>query len=90
LAKDGAATPVLANVDLDTGRRIEQGDYPLADGTYNQLLERLTSRPERIVPQALKENILAYYGSATTADPSDSVSHQLAILRDMKTAVALK
>jgi len=89
LAKDGEATPVLANLDLDTGRRIEKGDYPLADGTYDQLLERLTSRPERIVPQALKQNILAYYGSAT-ADPSESISRELATLKDMKTAAALK
>ena len=89
LQKSTAAGGVLtiANLDLDTGNAIQRGDYPLADRTYGQLLDRLTSRTERRIPGALKRNILAYYEDpGTSPDPSQKISQQLDLLKKMTTA----
>jgi hypothetical protein len=75
----------LANVDLDTGHRDQLGDYPLADGAYAQLLERITARPERQIPGELKRHILGYYATADgSTEQSGSVSNHLTTLKDMK------
>jgi hypothetical protein len=56
---------VLPNCDLDSGNRIEAGEYSLADETYASLLARLSkSNFDRTTAQ-LRDNILAFYG-----DPS--------------------
>lgn len=82
-----AATPdspaQLANLDLDTGAKVKLGDYPLADRTHDELLARLTSRPARIIPASLKEQMLAYYSESS--DPTKATIERLAILRTMKT-----
>jgi hypothetical protein len=60
--RTGTDTPLsLINVDLDTGEITKPGTYPLTDKTYAQLLDRLTSNPERTVPPRLKQNIISYY-----------------------------
>jgi len=64
LSTDPGASSALANDDLDTGRPVKFGDYPRADQTYSQLLERLTARPERVVPEDLRHNILHFYEAA--------------------------
>ena len=64
LLKDGNAPLALANIDLDTGNRVKLEDYPLADQTYAQLLERITSEPNRPIPENLRKNILEYYASS--------------------------
>jgi hypothetical protein len=78
--------PAIANLDLDTGDGVKRGDYPLADRTYDQLLERLTTQLERPIPASLKRNILEYYAEAGTAEPGEKVSKQLDLLRKMATA----
>ena len=75
----------LNNLDLDTGRRAKLGDYALADQTYEQLLNRVSSKPGRIVPRGLKQNILDYYSSAQGgAETSKSVAEHLAVLKTMR------
>jgi hypothetical protein len=60
--REGVDSPLsLANLDLDTGKLTKPGTYPLTDKTYAELLNRLTTKPERIVPALLKKNILQYY-----------------------------
>jgi hypothetical protein len=77
--------PVLANLDLDTGRQGKHGDYPLADQAYAQLLERLTTSPGRSIPKDLKDNIIDFYeGAAIMADAESSVGVQLERLNTMK------
>jgi hypothetical protein len=78
----------LDNLDLEITK---PGSYPLTDKTYAELLDRLTAKPERIVPGRLKKNILEYY-----ADPNapiitkknkkewDRVTAELKILNGMK------
>jgi len=75
----------LVNIDLDTGDHVKRGDYPLADAAYAQLLERLTSKPDRVIPAETKRNILTYYGTmAITDKPNPRRDEQLATLRIMK------
>ena len=80
--------PAIANLDLDTGDGVKRGDYPLADRTYDQLLERLTTQLERPIPASLKRNILEYYAEAGTAEPGEKVSKQLDLLKKMASAEA--
>jgi len=86
LAAEANAPLMLANLDLDTGDQVKRGDYRLADETYARLLERLTSRPDRIIPVDIKRNIIKYYaGSSTTSDPGKRVNARLNVLKGMKT-----
>lgn len=83
--KDTGDDVKLANIDLDTGQHVKRGDYPLADATYAQLLERLTSKPERAIPAETKQNIMTYYGSAAAIDSVDPKRDaELATLRTMQ------
>jgi hypothetical protein len=60
----------LANTDFDTGRPTRRGEYPLADDTYAELVEKLADRPSSEVPQAIRADITRFYGSPvlTTAN----------------------
>ena len=85
MLEDGKASLALANIDLDTGNRVKLEDYPLADQTYAQLLERITSKPNRPIPEYLRKNILEYYASsASDPDLSKRLSERLEILMKMK------
>jgi hypothetical protein len=91
LRADASLPLILANIDLDTGDRVKRGDYPLADQTYAQLLDRLTSKPDRTIPGDLGQNILAYY--STLGDKSDSqqkAQREIDVLKQMKTADGLR
>lgn len=88
--RDESNVPVtLANIDLDTGNRVKLGDYPLADRTYARLLQRLTSKPKRSIPEGVRRNILEYYAEASRmgTDPLVAVSERLMTLRTMKATV---
>jgi hypothetical protein len=52
------------------------------------LLERLTSKPERVIPAETKRNIMTYYGAASpiTVELNRMLDAQLATLRMMKTS----
>jgi zinc dependent phospholipase C len=91
LAADSYTALALENIDLDTGHRVKLGDYPLADKTYVQLLERITSRPDREIPEGLRQNIINYYaGSGTTASAGQRVNTRLSVLKEMRAADRLK
>ena len=83
---EGVNDPVaLANVDLDTGKRSKAGDYPLADEAYAQLLQRITSKPNRGISENLKRHILTYYKTAgISEDENGEISSRLAMLEKMK------
>ena len=82
----------LADRDLDTGKPVVPGGYPLTDKTYAQLLARITKVPSEPMPAGLKLDIIAYY-----ADPAAPIStkqkpkewtvlqEQLRVLNGMKT-----
>lgn len=90
LAADMKTPIALANIDLDTGDRVKLGDYALADHTYARLLARITSRPDRIIPEDLKRNIIEYFsGSETTAGVQREIQPQLTVLKQMKASDGL-
>ncbi|MGD0902072.1 MAG: zinc dependent phospholipase C family protein [Terracidiphilus sp.] len=53
----------LPNRDLDTGRVVQPGGYPLTDSAYADLLHRLTRQPAQPIPPGIKEDIRAYYSN---------------------------
>ena len=57
----------LANTDFDTGKRAEYGEYPLADKTYAELIERLAGRNFAGVSASLRAEINRYYVRAEQA-----------------------
>jgi len=84
LAVDAKTPLALANIDLDTGDRVKLGDYRLADNTYARLLARITSRPDRVIPEDLKRNLLEYFAaSEMTGDAQTGIQRQLTVLRQM-------
>jgi hypothetical protein len=55
----------LPNRDLDTGRVVQPGGYPLTDSTYAGLLHRITRLPAQPIPPGIKSDIQAYYANPT-------------------------
>jgi hypothetical protein len=53
----------LRNTDFDTGRLTGRGEYPLADDTYAELLDRLSSHQPLTVPAAMRADIMRFYGN---------------------------
>jgi hypothetical protein len=75
----------LANLNLDTGNRIEYRKYPLADEAHAELLSRITARPGRVIPQKLKRELMRYFEEGGSGDLPESISVKLAVLEGMKT-----
>ncbi len=87
MAAGSGTLAALPNVDLDTGKLIKLGDYRLTDRTYAALLKRITSKPDRVVPKDLKQNILDYYASlGPAAHSAKQITGQLNVLNGMKAA----
>ena len=64
-AKDGKIRRFeLIVKGMPTGQPSAHGEYSLADATYAELLDRLTARDPTAVPDALRENINAFYAAA--------------------------
>ncbi len=82
----------LPNRDLDTGLVVKPGGYPLTDKTYATLLGMITQHPEKVVPNQLKHDLIAYYADPqapiiTKKDPEKwaQVQANLKTLATMKT-----
>jgi hypothetical protein len=82
----------ISNRDLDTGQVVKPGGYPLADKTYATLLGMITQHPEKVVPNQLKHDLIAYYADPeapiiTKKDPEKwaRVQANLKTLESMKT-----
>jgi hypothetical protein len=80
----------LPNTDFDTGKPSAHGEYSLADDTYAELLDRLTGPRLATVPDALRENINAFYAAAPDRLSSkkerkraDQVHKKLALLNTL-------
>jgi Zinc dependent phospholipase C len=79
----------LQNADFDTGQPSRYGEYPLADETYAELLEKLASRRFAGMPPALRRDIERFYAGFEARMPAtrkeqrqaEKVSEQLAMLR---------
>src|SRR6185503_1266450 len=62
-----AGSVELPNTDFDTGKRAQYGEYPLADKTYAELIERLAGRNFAGVSTSLRAEINRYYRQADQA-----------------------
>lgn len=87
----------LPNLDLDTGKVVQPGGYPLTDITYARLLHRLIRNPSQKIPPGIKQDILTYYANSdapisTKKDAKKwaSVQADLATLAKMPTSTALE
>lgn len=80
----------LPNRDLDTGRVVQAGGYPLTDATYAELLHRLVQNPAQPIPPGIKEDIQSYYSNldlpiTTKKDPD----RWKQVLADLNTIAAM-
>lgn len=80
----------LPNRDLDTGRVVQAGGYPLTDSTYADLLHRLVQNPTQPIPPGIKEDIQKYYSNlelpiTTKKDPD----HWKQVLADLHTIAGM-
>jgi tetratricopeptide (TPR) repeat protein len=56
----------LPNVDFDTGKLTEIGEYELTDQAYEDLVLRLDNNKFNYLSRPLKQNILSFYSKADT------------------------
>jgi hypothetical protein len=61
----------LLNTDFDTGELTNRGEYKLADDTYAELLNRLTSKESADVPDAMRADIIRFYVPANPVAAQD-------------------
>jgi hypothetical protein len=85
----------LANRDLDTGRVVQPGGYPLTDSTYASLLHKIVQNPTQPIPPGIKEDVQKYYSNldlpiTTKKDPErwKQVLADLNTLAGMPTSTA--
>ena len=91
-----AGTLVLPNCDLDDGKTTKAAEYTLADETYANLLDRLTTQKFEGTSPQLRDNILGFYSDLslpieTRKDPArwQSVLTDLGELRAVSPAPAM-
>src|SRR5262249_30265308 len=66
----------LPNLNLDTGVATALGEYPLADATYEKLLEKLADRKFAGVPAELAKNVTDYFGTGQVLPGDTSRRHK--------------
>lgn len=81
--REGVSDPTsLANLDLDTGKKENVGDYSLADQTYAELLARITANPGRTISRDLQQHIISYYGGLSAEH--EPMLEQLSLIQKMR------
>lgn len=93
--ESNSARHPLSNRDLDTGRVVQPGGYPLTDSTYADLLHNLTRQPAQPIPPGIKEDVQSYYANldlpiTTKKNPAvwAQVQADLTVLNGMPTSNA--
>ena len=66
------------NIDLDTGKPTQRGEYPLADYTYRELLDDLANDHFDHADEALRQNILQFYDGFGFPSPGTRIDHCVA------------
>jgi hypothetical protein len=81
----------LPNRDLDTGLVVKPGGYPLTDKTYAELLDMITRHPEKVIPNQLKHELVAYYADPEAPIITKKDSEKWAKVQDnLKTLATMK
>ena len=60
-------TPVLPNLDLDSGQATKAAEYSLTDDAYAKLLAQLSERKFDLTSRELRANILQFYSDPSAA-----------------------
>lgn len=81
-ARDGRV--MLPNTNFDTGRPSAWGEYPLADKTYAQFLDRLDKHHFADVPRDVRSDVLQYF----SARPADTRAGAHPLPRDVQRQLA--
>jgi hypothetical protein len=68
----------LVNTIFDTGKPARRGEYAMADETYDELLGRLAEHKFATASEALRSNLLAYYGAVDSLPASTKVERKRA------------
>ncbi len=76
------------NIDLDTGKPTQRGEYPLADATYRELLDELAYDHFNHMSDALRNNILEFYEGFSFPKPGTRID-KCVVQRWQKTWVEL-
>jgi hypothetical protein len=80
----------LPNRDLDTGRVVQPGGYPLTDSTYASLLHRIAQQPNTPIPPGIQADIQAYYANLSLPITTKKNPGQWSqVLADLKTLDAM-
>ena len=58
---------ILPDIDFDTGNPTRLGEYPLADKTYAELVEKLQKKNFKNVTPQLQKDIVKFYATADTS-----------------------
>jgi hypothetical protein len=58
---------ILANIDFDTGKKTEAGEYAPADVAYRQWLQKLKEKNFTTTDPAMQKNILAFFNGYVPA-----------------------
>jgi hypothetical protein len=77
---------VFTDVNLDTGKATQPGEYQLADKAYVSLLDRLSGKHVDAISPQLRANMLAYFDRRDRETLSQKALQQLAALRAANTA----
>jgi hypothetical protein len=64
LKQQHAEQLTLRNLDFDTGKEAQAGEYVLADETYTRLLDDLSKNSTNSVSAGLRTNIIQFFSSA--------------------------
>ena len=78
----------LPDMDFDTGKITEPGEYGLADQTYSQMVIKLQDDKFTNLTSSLKDNVLSFYNKADTTTKSNE--HKKAKIDWQKTYLALQ
>ena len=74
LAEAGQQNLELNDVNFDTGKPTEAGEYKLTDDTYAFLLGKLNDRHFDLLTPQLRDNVVAFYGNLGA--PIDTKRHK--------------
>ncbi len=77
------------NVDLDTGRAIEPGEYRLGDQAHAKLLHKLERTHFAEVTPGLRDDLLSFYGDSTDDTVRKKHRRWRRVLRDLAELKAL-
>ncbi len=76
LAQQGQGRLQLADLDLDTGKPTQAGEYRMADNVYAKLARDLAAKEPSAANQTARSNVLAFYGDMSRPNWAQTDRHE--------------